>query len=154
MRFFAFYKNSGEVHCVVACHEEAQPVGDLIIKEIPAFVSATSGWITNDQWIPYSPEGAMRLQDMPKYRARWSPADESWIDLRSDEERVAAQWRVVREERNRLLEASDWTDTLSARTRLGSERYEAWQVYRQLLRDVTLQSDPYAIVWPEPPQSA
>jgi len=152
MRFFAFYKISGEVHCVVACHEEAQPVGDLIIKEIPAFVSATSGWITNDQWIPYSPEGAMRLQDMPKYRARpqasmrFAHAEGRWV---RDE---ALAWWHSRQERNRLLEASDWTDTLSARTRLGSERYEAWQHYRQLLRDVTLQSDPYAIVWPEPPQ--
>ena len=35
-----------------------------------------------------------------------------------------------------LLAASDWTDTLSAKTRLGDAKYDEWQVYRQALRDM------------------
>ncbi|NCX82346.1 MAG: hypothetical protein EBX42_12230 [Betaproteobacteria bacterium] len=56
----------------------------------------------------------------------------------------------MRCERNEKLTACDWTDTFSARARLGEERFTAWQTYRQALRDITLQEDPYALVWPAP----
>lgn len=64
----------------------------------------------------------------------------------------SAQWASVREKRDLLLIASDWTDTYSAPTRLGQELYDAWQVYRQNLRDITNQPDPFNIIWPTPPQ--
>ncbi len=60
-------------------------------------------------------------------------------------------WQSVRKRRDRLLTASDWTDTLSAKTRLGEATYQAWQTYRQALRDVTMQADPHSIVWPQQP---
>jgi hypothetical protein len=59
--------------------------------------------------------------------------------------------RVVRARRDELLQQSDWTDTLSAKNRLGQELYDQWQTYRQALRDVTSQPDPFNIVWPTPP---
>jgi hypothetical protein len=74
---------------------------------------------------------------------------EQWVDPRTPE----TQWPVVRAERNRLLQESDWTDTYSAPTRLGQELYDAWQVYRQALRDITDQPDPFNIAWPTPPDS-
>ena len=53
--------------------------------------------------------------------------------------------------REQLLLESDWTDTLSAQTRLGSA-YESWQTYRQALRDITDQPQyPANIVWPTKP---
>lgn len=59
----------------------------------------------------------------------------------------------VRDQRNMLLTQSDWTDTLSAKTRLGDELYNAWQTYRQALRDVSLQEGfPFNVVFPTPPQ--
>jgi hypothetical protein len=61
----------------------------------------------------------------------------------------ALAWSIVRCGRNEKLSASDWTDTLSARARLGEERFTTWQTYRQALRDITLQEDPYAVIWPE-----
>lgn len=58
----------------------------------------------------------------------------------------------VRAERNRLLQESDWTDTASAPARLGEEVYQAWQDYRQALRDVTSQPGfPFDVAWPAPP---
>jgi len=55
--------------------------------------------------------------------------------------------------RDQLLLNSDWTDTLSAKNRLGQERYDQWQTYRQALRDITTQSTyPINVVWPTPPQ--
>jgi hypothetical protein len=51
-----------------------------------------------------------------------------------------------------LLQESDWTDTVSAQIRLGS-KYQEWQNYRQLLRDITKQPGyPINIIWPTPPQ--
>jgi hypothetical protein len=58
----------------------------------------------------------------------------------------------VRYKRNELLSESDWTDTLSAKTRLGDEKYQEWQDYRQALRDITNQPNfPLDVVFPEKP---
>jgi len=61
-----------------------------------------------------------------------------------------AAWANIRQKRNALLLDSDWTDTASAVTRLGSE-YQLWQTYRQALRDMTSQQDPFTAVWPIKP---
>lgn len=60
----------------------------------------------------------------------------------------------VRMIRNQKLTESDWTDTLSAKTRLGDDLYNAWQTYRQALRDFPNQADfPNNINnFPKPPQ--
>jgi hypothetical protein len=64
---------------------------------------------------------------------------------------VAAQ--IVKTIRNQKLQESDWTDTVSAQTRLGETLYNEWQTYRQELRDVTLQAGyPLDVVWATPPQ--
>jgi hypothetical protein len=71
-------------------------------------------------------------------------------DLDADESaaKVGAQWNVIRAERNRLLVASDWTQLPDAPVDAA-----AWATYRQALRDVTDQANPFAIVWPESPSS-
>lgn len=60
-----------------------------------------------------------------------------------------AQWALVRAERNAKLAASDWTQLPDAP--LTTEQKAQWATYRQELRDVTTQSDPFNIVWPVPP---
>lgn len=51
-----------------------------------------------------------------------------------------------------LLQESDWTDTLSAKNRLGETRYQEWQDYRQALRDITAQAGyPTEVIWPVAP---
>lgn len=60
---------------------------------------------------------------------------------------------AIKGRRASLLEQSDWTDTLSSKTRLGDNLYSQWQVYRQALRDIPQQSGyPQNVVWPTPPQ--
>jgi hypothetical protein len=62
--------------------------------------------------------------------------------------------REVRIRRRQLLDNSDWTDLLSAKTRLGEEKYNQWQIYRQQLRDVTNQPGyPLTVTWPAAPGS-
>ena len=67
-------------------------------------------------------------------------------DLSADESaaKVGAQWTVIRAERNKLLAASDWTQLPDA-----SADAAAWATYRQALRDITTQDNPFSIVWPE-----
>lgn len=51
------------------------------------------------------------------------------------------------------LAMSDWTDTVSAVNRLGKEKYDQWQIYRQSLRDIPQQPGyPEGVVWPLIPQ--
>jgi hypothetical protein len=71
-------------------------------------------------------------------------------DLSADESaaKVGAQWNVIRAERNKLLVASDWTQLPDAPADAA-----AWATYRQALRDVTNQANPFTIVWPESPSS-
>jgi hypothetical protein len=66
-----------------------------------------------------------------------------WVDPRTPE----TQWPVVRAQRNARLSASDWTQLPD----VPLATKEAWAAYRQALRDVTLQPDPFAIIWPVSP---
>jgi hypothetical protein len=67
-------------------------------------------------------------------------------DLSADESaaKVGAQWNIIRAERNRLLVASDWTQLPDAPVDAA-----AWATYRQTLRDITTEANPFSIVWPE-----
>lgn len=61
---------------------------------------------------------------------------------------IELQWAVIRAERNNLLAASDWTQLPDAPVDAA-----AWATYRQSLREITNQANPFAIVWPESPSS-
>jgi len=63
--------------------------------------------------------------------------------------RKEIKWAEVRTKRNTLLNESDWTQFQDSPI-TGSSLTD-WQTYRQSLRDVTTQSDPYNIVWPTIP---
>ena len=74
---------------------------------------------------------------------------EGTIQLTTDPAKVQAQldaqWTSVRTQQRQKLYESDWTCSVTD--------YEVpnkleWVAYRQALRDLTAQSDPFAIVWP------
>mgnify|MGYP003525296450 FL=1 len=58
-------------------------------------------------------------------------------------------WALARIERDRILRSSDWRVTKAAE--LGQPIDLAWAVYRQALRNITLQADPLNIIWPTVP---
>lgn len=60
---------------------------------------------------------------------------------------VDARWAMVRADRNQFLAACDWTQLPDAPVDAA-----AWAEYRQALRDITDQSDPFNIVWPQEPE--
>ena len=55
-----------------------------------------------------------------------------------------SQWAKVRSQRDSLLQSCDWTQLPDVTLSNKSE----WAAYRQELRDITGQEDPYNIVWP------
>jgi len=67
-----------------------------------------------------------------------------WIDPRTDQ----TQWIVVKAQRNTLLAESDWTQLPD----VVLSNKAAWATYRQELRDITTQSDPFNIIWPSKPE--
>jgi len=69
------------------------------------------------------------------------------LDADASAYKVGAQWTVIRAERNAKLAASDWTQVADAPVDAA-----AWAVYRQELRDITDQADPFNITWPTQPE--
>ena len=65
-------------------------------------------------------------------------------------ERENIQWDEVRSERNRLLTECDWTQFQD--TPISGSKLTEWQAYRQSLRDITTQSNPFEIIWPVTPE--
>lgn len=87
------------------------------------------------------------LVEMPPYPNEYSVFDyttKQWVDTRTND----TQWAVVRADRNQRLQATDWTQLAD----IPAQTKSLWEPYRQELRDVTSQSDPFNIVWPTPPQ--
>jgi hypothetical protein len=60
--------------------------------------------------------------------------------------RVDTQWLVIRTQRNQMLKDSDWTQVADAPVDKTN-----WATYRQELRDITKQTDPFKIEWPKQP---
>ena len=58
--------------------------------------------------------------------------------------RIDTQWQVIRNHRNQMLKDSDWTQVADAPVDKA-----VWATYRQALRDVPAQADPFNITWPK-----
>ena len=78
--------------------------------------------------------------------------DSGEIVLQEDPAKVTqktqAQWTQVRAQQKQKLYESDWTCSV---TDYEVPDRELWVAYRAQLRDVTKQSDPFAIEWPVAP---
>jgi hypothetical protein len=69
----------------------------------------------------------------------WNVTDATIEEI---DERISDKWEEVRLERNRLLSESDWTQLPDSPLL----DVDGWKVYRQDLRDVTLQQNPFQII--------
>lgn len=66
-----------------------------------------------------------------------------------ENERLEVQWGIVRGERDYLLAQTDYTDL--PHTPITQTCHNNFLTYRQALRDITNQPDPYNIIWPTIP---
>ncbi len=78
------------------------------------------------------------------YYQNWEMEDasQSEIDLR-----IETKWIEIKDIRNELLQECDWTQLND----IPSETKSIWTTYRQELRDITNQTNPFNIVWPVKP---
>lgn len=89
----------------------------------------------------YWHDGAIHFKPPRPDAHIWDAVSLSWVPD------AALMWQRVREQRKSLLNATDWTQLPD----VPLATKEAWATYRQALRDITEQPDPFNIVWPEPP---
>jgi len=66
-------------------------------------------------------------------------------------EEIESMWRSIRDRRNVFLTESDWTQLPDSP--LTNQKQTEWQIYRQSLRDITTQLNPFSIEWPTPPEA-
>lgn len=71
-----------------------------------------------------------------------------WVDPRTNE----TEWINVRQQRDKKLLNSDWTQVSD--NALTTQKKQEWITYRQALRDITNQPDPFTIEWPIKPTGA
>ena len=74
---------------------------------------------------------------------------QTWVLVEHTDEDIERQWANIRSERNQLLAKCDWTQLSDAP--LTNTQTADWGSYRQALRDITTQSDPFNINWPVAP---
>jgi len=76
---------------------------------------------------------------------------QNWIQINATESeinyRLENQWEEVRIIRNELLKESDWTQLND----ISQTIKDLWSTYRQELRDITNQQNPFNIEWPVKP---
>ena len=77
----------------------------------------------------------------------WAPGRNRVV---GEQEKIAKQWTLIRSSRDALLSKSDWVVTKSLEQ--GQPTPPDWVQYRQGLRDITDQADPFNIIWPATPQ--
>lgn len=72
--------------------------------------------------------------------------NEPYLDILKQEQVIQNKWNEIREIRTQMLKECDWTQLSDVN--LSEEEKETWREYRQALRDITLQDDPFNIIWP------
>ena len=137
-----FNKNNGKIDRTISCTEDHVQLNYDILTEdyMEGEYDGNKYYIDNRE--PFL------IPDAPNDYSKFDYDTKQWVKKYTDEQK----WGIVKSVRYKKLESSDWTDTLSAKTRLGDSLYEQWQTYRQSLRDITQQADPFNITWPTPPQ--
>ena len=92
----------------------------------------------------------LNLPQRPSMFHDFDIRSKKWIDQRTNHEKTQALRLEAIAERNRMLQASDWTQLPD----VPLPTKEAWATYRQALRDIPAQAGfPVGVVWPAPPSN-
>lgn len=136
MSYTKFNKSTGQITGCLSC-SEAQLPSNIYEGEdyIDGIFSDALYYIAGSTLVD------MPISPTSHHLFNWETKE--WYDPRT----VLTQWPIVREQRNELLASSDWTQLPD----VPLPTKEAWAAYRQALRDVTDQPDPFEIVWPTAP---
>lgn len=153
-QYVVFNQSTGEIEIHGTCQDgevtlQARPGKGLLEGQ----ATPLTHYVRGGKLVAYSSEQAATKSRPPSSYHTWSNDTFTWSDPRSQTQINDEAGAAIRNKRNKLLSDSDWTDTLSAKTRLGDALYLAWQNYRQALRDVTKQPTfPGSVSWPTSPE--
>ena len=91
------------------------------------------------------------LEDLPElidgiWTQNWTIVDATQEEIN---QRLSDKWQEVRNERGGRLNSSDWTQLPDSP--LTEEQKNAWRQYRQELRDITNQANPFEVIYPVQP---
>lgn len=86
------------------------------------------------------------LPPQPYSYSEFNYVTKEWFDPRTTESQLVQ----IRIKRDFLLSSCDWIVTKAMD--VGTPVPEDWRVYRQALREITLQPDVFNIIWPTAPQ--
>jgi hypothetical protein len=104
-----------------------------------------------------SPKGSDWTKTYVEKNPRW--VGDSWVEVWEErdatpeelQERASNKWETIRRYRNELLADTDWTQFIDVP--LSVEKKQEFADYRQALRDITDQPDPFDIWFPEVPNA-
>lgn len=94
--------------------------------------------LTHDEW----QEALTGFSKVVNGKHIYTPLTQEQID--------AGKMSAVRKTRNKLLQESDWTQTVSD-IPISEEKKEEWRIYRQALRDLPATVDINNVVYPQKP---
>jgi hypothetical protein len=146
--YIVYNKTTGEIIRNGMCSDDSF---DLQASELEGLVEGIGTFFTcfikENAVHYYTAEQSVLKQTRQLYYMQWSNESFSWVDQRSNETRNVEQWIIIKSQRNQLLISSDWTQMpdVSITTKA------AWADYRQQLRDIPIQPDPFNIIWPTSP---
>ena len=135
--YSTYSKSSGRVLQHLVCPSSAI---DLQLHEPDH--DYVDGHIDPDEFMVVA-RALVRLPPRPSPHHEFDHSARAWVDPRTHQ----TQWVLVRRERDARLAACDWTQLPDA----PATTKPAWAAYRQALRDITEQADPFNLAWPAPP---
>jgi len=133
-----YLKSNGQIVRTVTCSDNE--INEQYNKDIENYIS---GIYPGDEFYVVN-NLPVNISPAPNLYFVFNFDTKQWIDPRTND----TQWFLVKSQRNKLLLNSDWTQLPD----VGISNKSAWATYRQALRDITSQTDPFNIIWPTPPQ--
>lgn len=138
------------------------PVSQDDIKEIEAEVGFNLDTIEKKDSVGLVPVYGAEIEK--KWNKNYSIGNlslvgDSWFEFWNESDKpqeeidalTAKKWAGIRAERTKYLAMSDWTQLPDSP--LPKEKVQEWAVYRQQLRDITEQPDPFDIWFPAEPEA-
>jgi hypothetical protein len=105
---------------------------------------AEQGYYIITAWKPYDSATEKLVPAVPHlHDGMCCVVDVAPLTTEDLQSRLDTQWQAIRTQRNQLLKDSDWTQLADTPVDKAT-----WATYRQSLRDITAQTDPYRIEWP------
>lgn len=137
MKYSIYELQSGMIMKTIDCHE-----GVISMQFDHASQAALEGAFDDSSY--YVEAGIpVAMPPKPSEYHIFDYSTKQWVDPRTPE----TEWPLVRAERDRRLLACDWTQLPD----VPLTTKEPWATYRQALRDITEQPDPFNITWPAAP---